>query len=537
MAAGTRSSKLSRSRLLSSLAKDPAEFRAWGDLGHVLRSSGDAKGGAIAFLRALRLDPAFSAAAQQLGEILHKVGHLDVAAGFYRHALAGDPAFGPAIANLAICTEELGLQPDAGRGYRRAARLDPGNRTIAMNLIMSKLYDPDATLGEIREAAASFAGRFGAPARTVMPTRDGIPALGFLSGDFRNHAVGHLVLPALERLARLGHRIVCYSTSDREDATTLKFKAVSAWRNVRALSDRELAQQIRADGIDILIDLAGFTAETRLAALDHRPAPLQIAWAGFPATTGLASIDYMIADRHQVPAEAEPFYSEKMLFMPHSYIAFAPPEGPELEPLPALERGFVTFGSFNAAKKLNDRVIAAWAKLMHALPTARLTLKAEAFSLQGCVGRYRAEFDKAGIDPARLTFLGATDRAGHMKAMAGVDIALDPFPYSGGQTTLEVLWSGLPVVTLPGMTMASRHTTGYLTTAGLDELVAADLEDYLAKAISLGSDIPRIAQLRRSMRERLLNSPLCDLDGFAAALHRALTDLFRRRSGPDISAP
>ncbi len=526
---------MDKRRLKAILIKDPVNAGALGDLGHALRSAGDAKGAATTFLRALHIDPSFFAAAQQLGEILHKVGHLDVASSFYRQALAGEPAFSAAMANLAICSEELGLQEDSRRGYERASRLDPGNRTIAMNVIMSRLYDPDATLQDIRRAADIFSSRFGKPARSVAGTGSETPALGFVSGDFRNHAVGHLVLPTLERLARMGHRIVCYATSAKEDEVTNRFKAASSeWRAVRTLSDRDLADRIRSDKIDILFDLAGFTAETRLAAFDLRPAPVQIAWAGFPATTGLASIDYMIADWHQVPEEAEPFYSEKMLRLPHSYVAFAPPASPPPSPLPALNAGFVTFGSFNAAKKLNDRVIAAWARLLQTIPTARLTLKAEAFSLQGCVARYLAEFGKAGIAPARLTFLGATDRAAHMQAMASVDVALDPFPYSGGQTTLELLWSGLPMITLPGVTMASRHTAGYLRTVGLDELIAEDLDDYIAKAVALASDMPRISHLRETMRDRLSASPLCDLDAFAGDMRDVLCAAWaRHRAGPE----
>lgn len=520
--------------LRSQIVLRPDRASLYGDLGAASLAARDIKGAAVGFLRCLHLDPSQHRAVAELGQIFQEAGHLDVALGFLRAALAADPGSAALYGRIASCREELGWPEEAGWCCTRAAQIDRTGAIPAMNLVMSALYRPGIRLADISEAASEVAARLGPPAagRSPRPEEADRPlSVGFLSADFRRHPVGHLVLPAFEGLAKLGYRLTCYSTHRRTDAMTERFKtAASVWREAHGLSDQALAAQIAADGIDILIDLAGFTGGQRLSMLNRRPAPLQLGWAGFPATTGLASIDYLIADRHQVPLSANPYYTEKILRMPHSYVAFAPPADRDLTPLPAARNGFVTFACFNAAKKINEEVIAVWSRLLRELPAARLVLKAEAFSLAGGANdRFRALFASHGIGAERLTFLGSTSRADHMAAMEAADIALDPFPYSGGQTTLELLWSGLPVISLPGETWASRHSAGYLATVGLADLLAADVEDYSAKAKALAEDQERLAQLRAGMRDRLMTSPLCDVAGFARDLDAALRAIWTQK--------
>lgn len=514
----------------------PERASFYGDLGVRSLAAGDVKGAAVAYLRSLRLDPTQHRMAAALGQIFHDAGHLDVAIGFLRSALAGEPGSSASWGRLAACRLELGWVEEASACIARAAWLDPADPVPAMAEAMTRLYKPGVRLVDIQQAAGRVAERLGPPLRESQPrpyTSRTTLTLGFLSADFRRHPVAHLVLPAFEGLAKRDYRLACYSTHYRADAVTERFKAcASLWREAYALSDQALAEQIEKDGVDILIDLAGFTAGQRLAALNRRPAPLQLGWAGFPGTTGLAAIDYLITDRYQVPATAEPFYAEKILRMPHSYVAFGPPADFAPSPMPAARNGFVTFACFNAAKKINERVVALWSRLLQSVPGARLLLKAEAFSLSGSAsGRFRDLFAAQGVAADRLTFLGSTSRPDHMAAMAGADIALDPFPYSGGQTTLELLWAGLPVITLPGETWASRHSAGYLTSAGLAEFIAGDEEDYMAKAAGLARDLERLGQLRSTLRERLLGSPLCDVEGFVRDLDVALRALWMDRSG------
>jgi len=524
-----------QANLTRSIVLQPDAAPGYGDLGAARLAEGDVKGAAIGFLRCLRLDPSQHRAAHELGQIFLEAGHLDVAAGFLRGALVADPGRAALYSSLGACHEESGRLEEAGRDLSRAVSIDRLDPLPAMNRVMHGLYLPGVRLSQIGEMAAEVAARIDRAARPVLARSprpdeaDRVPCLGILSGDFRKHPVAHLVLPAFEGLARLGYRLTCYSTKRKTDAVTDRFKAAADWREAYELSDQALAAQIQADGIDILIDLAGFTGGHRIPVLAQKPAPLQLGWAGFPATTGLSAMDYLIADRHQVPEGVEAHYAEKILRLPHSYVAFGPPDGPDLPPLPAIRNGFVTFASFNAAKKVNDGVVAVWARLLREVPASRALLKAEAFSLAGGIGRYRDLFASFGIGMERLTFLGSTSRADHMAAMMSADIALDPFPYSGGQTTLELLWSGLPVISLPGETWASRHTAGYLTTVGLAGHLAVDAEDYIAKAKALAEDLEGLARMRSSMRQRLEASPLCDVDGFVRDLDGALRAIWQRR--------
>ena len=474
---------------------------------------GDRKGAAAGYIRAIALKPDHALSAYNFATLFQEAGHLDVAMRAYRGAIAGRPDDASAYGNLARCREEMGL-PDDAQG--RALLLRPDDANALMNQVMAQLYrpgaDPARILGDARRwAATQLKPR---PLRSTRKT----PRIGMISADFRRHAVGSLVLPAVERMTD----VTLYMNSARSDEITERFrKAAFRWREVSGLSDDALARRIAADEIDILFDLSGFTAGNRLSLFARRAAPVQISWAGFPCTTGLDAIDYVLGDHHQLPVGAEAHFSEKLIRLPHSYVCFAPPsDAPPPSPLPALANGHVTFGSFNAAKKLNGEVLALWDEILRRLPSARLSLKAEAFSLPSTADRFRRFGD-------RVSIAGSTPPAAHQAAMAAVDIALDPFPYSGGQTTLECLWAGLPVVTWPQDTMASRHACGYLSTLGLGEWIAKDALDYVRIATELASDLPRLAAIRDGMRQRMIGSPLCDADQFVRDLEKALTEIWR----------
>jgi predicted O-linked N-acetylglucosamine transferase (SPINDLY family) len=358
-----------------------------------------------------------------------------------------------------------------------------------------------------------------------------LPRIGFVSADFNHHAVGELVVPAIEGLAQAGFTIACYSNSSKNDLFTERFvRASTLWRNIVGLSDDSAAALIRSDDIDILIDLSGYTAGNRLQIFARKPAPLQVAsWVGYPATTGMAAMDYILADHHQLPTSAIPYYSEAVVRLPDSYIVFEPPpDAPPLDMLPALSRNGITFGSFNVLKKITPEVVAVWSEILTRMPTSRLLLKAARLSCPTTRQLYRDLFAKHGIGFDRLQFVGGTTATEHRKWMQEADIALDTFPYSGGRTTLETLWMGLPVITLPGETFGSRHSLSYLSNIGLSELAASDDSHYTALAIDLATDLPRLADLRAGLRQRLLQSPLCDRDRFTKNMTSALLSIWDR---------
>jgi predicted O-linked N-acetylglucosamine transferase (SPINDLY family) len=289
---------------------------------------------------------------------------------------------------------------------------------------------------------------------------------------------------------------------------------------------------IRQDGIDILVDLAGHTAGNRLPVFARKPAPVQASWAGYVGTTGLAAIDYLITDRWQSPAGSERYMAESLARLPDGYVCWSVPgHAPEVGPLPATSAGAVTFGCFNTLAKINPPVIALWARLFRQLPGSRLVLKTRELADTSVREHILELFDAEGVTAARITL---EDRSPHPELLArynGIDIALDAFPYSGGVTTIEALWMGVPVVTMPGERFASRHSLSHLSNIGLEELVADGPDDYLRIAAALARDLPRLQALRRGLRNRMRASPLLQSQRFTRGLEETFRAMWRSWCG------
>jgi len=397
-------------------------------------------------------------------------------------------------------------------------------------------YQSGVTLASLARAHAEWDERHAAPHRASWKSwdldrdPDRPLRLGFLSPDLRRHPVGFFLARVFDNLDPHSCAVVCYHSRAVRDAMSDRLAAkASRWHDVVGLSDDALAAQIRADRIDILFDLAGHTADHRLLVFARRPAPIQITWMGYVGTTGLKAMDYLLADRFHVPPAAEAHYCEKVLRMPAGYVCYdPPPSAPAVGPLPALERGFVTFGSFNNAAKLTPEVLALWAEIVGRVPGSRLLLASPA--LGGAIARDRigSAFGAAGGDRDRLELRGSLPWPDLLAAYNTVDVALDPFPYSGGVTTCEALWMGVPVVTCPGETFASRHSLSHLSTVGLTETVAGDSREYADLAVRLAGDLSHLASLRAGLRDQMAGSPLCDGVRFARDLLSLLRDVWRQ---------
>jgi predicted O-linked N-acetylglucosamine transferase (SPINDLY family) len=486
------------------------------------------------YRRALGLNPGVPLLHNNLGIALRGMGQLSEAIASHQQALQRDPRDALAYNNLGAALQLEGRLNEAVDCYRRALGNAPGYADAQANLLLTMEYADVSPMQRVA-AYADYDRHYAQPLRAAWrphanprdPERT--LKLGFVAADFRHHPVGASFLRALESLREQNCRIVCYANRLYEkDAFTVRFEqAAHQWRDVRHLPDAELAAQIQADGIDILFDLCGHFAGSRLLTFARKPAPVQIAWTG---PTGLSAMDYLLVDRYLVPAGSEGHYREQVLRMPDAYTCFEPPpHAPEVTPLPAEHNGFVTFGTMNNLAKIGPAVIRTWAEILRRVPTARFVFR----HLNSAGGaqddrRLRAAFAEQGIDPARLEVVGRVPYAERLDLYQRIDLSLDPFPFSGATTTYEALWMGVPVVTCPGETYYRRLCLTHVMHAGLEDLVARDLADYTQRAAQLAHDLPRLAALRAALRPRLAASPLYDGPRFATNLMHLLRNVWRQ---------
>ncbi len=511
--------------LARALELQPGLAEAHNALGIVAKERGQKDLALSLYRQAAALRPGYPEPYSGMGDVLHAQNRAVEAEQAYRRALELNPGYFDAHNNLANALKDQGRLAEAIDHYHAAIAARPEDILAYSNLLYVSNYIPGQTAASIsqahREIVAHFESRVAECRKPHANTPDPERRLriGYMSPDFRAHAVSYFIEPILRAHDHAGFEVFCYHNNLAADAVTKRLRGIADhWRDIANMEDDEAAEQVRNDGIDILVDLAGHTSKNRLMVFARKPAPVQVTYLGYPATTGLSAMDYRITDAYADPVGADDrYYTERLVRMPHSTWCYLPPGGaPDVRPTPALERGSVTFGSFNNISKLNPEVIAAWGAILRALPNARLLIATvpEGMARE----RLRAGFGACNIDAARLDFRGWMPTAAFHAAHHEVDIALDPFPVNGGTTTCETLWMGVPVVSLYGSTFVGRAGASLLNAGGLGELVAANVEDYVAMAVRLARDLDRLKALRSGMLERLAASPLCDSAGFTRAL-------------------
>ncbi|WP_245986853.1 tetratricopeptide repeat protein [Azospirillum thermophilum] len=419
------------------LALRPDHATALANRSALLLARGDAAPAERTARRAAALLPDFAEARLRRGDAQQRLNRLAEAGDSYARAVALRPDLAEAWANLALVRQTQGGPDAAEAGYRRALALRPDLAEVRSNLAYLQLFRPGVTLEGVLQAHRGWDAVHGAPLRAGWkPVKRAAGAggrpltVGIVSGDFRRHPAGLFAVRVAEALPAQGVRLVLYANQTEEDDVTARFRAAARrWVPIAGLSDAMVAERIRQDGVDVLIDLAGHNARGRLGVFARRPAPLQAAWSGYMATTGLAAMDLLIADRHHVPEGAEPFYTERILRLPDAFIAYDPPDGaPGIVPPPCLSGQPVTFGCLNILTKLNETVLETWAAILDRVPGSRLLVKTKALSCPDTAALWRGRFAAAGIAAERLILAGATGSLEHMGWCARVDVALDPFP-------------------------------------------------------------------------------------------------------------
>jgi predicted O-linked N-acetylglucosamine transferase (SPINDLY family) len=484
------------------------------------------------FRQALALQPALAEAAVSLAHTLYRQGQADEAAAALEEALRRKPGHAPAHSMLGEVRSQQGRLADAATCFAEALRLDPDLALAHSGLLIVRTFDPavgpDALLAEHRgwEARHARVPRLGpAPGHDRTPDRP--LRVGYVSADLIRHVLTHFFEPVLAHHDPGRVQAFCYADVMAADAMTERLRALAGhWRPIAGLGDAEVAEQVRADGIDILVDLAGHTG-TRLGVFARQPAPVQVTYLGYPATTGLSAVHYRLTDAVADPPGEPTGHTEELVRLPEGFCCYAPPPAPDVSPLPAQSNGYLTFGSLHKLAKLNGAVLDLWCAALRAVPSARLLLFRDA--LRGSTRDYfRQQFQQRGIAEERVVLRHQTDQTGSFLSVYGeVDVLLDTFPWSGHATACEALWMGVPVLTLLGDRHAGRMVASVLTRLGLTDYIARTPEEFVAKAVELAADLPSLADLRGRLREAMRASPLCDGATFTRHLEAAYREMWQ----------
>jgi len=449
----------------------------------------------------------------------------------YRQALQIDPCIPEIHNNLGSMLKEQGQLVEAERHFSRALALRPSYDRAHSNWLFTQHYAAGQSMAGLRQAheAWSKCHLQDVKPQTFSVTSKVSPVIaGLVSPDLYYHPVGVFLLPWLANHDRQRLRLIIYRDGGPHDwlAEQINAKA-DRYRTVSALDDPSLAKQIREDGIAILIDLAGHTAGNRLKLFARRAAPIQVSWLGYSSTTGVPAMDYILMDQYSAPVGYEEFFTEKLIRLDGLRFCYTPPPyAPDVSPAPTLTKSHITFGSFNNLAKITPEVIQCWTSILNAVPNSRLVLKWKSLGDIETRARLTVAFVQHGIEESRLECRGWSSHPAMLAEYADIDICLDPFPFSGGLTSCDALYMGVPVITVPGELSISRQTGSFLDAMGLDELIGTDQADYQHKAIQLASDRPRLSHLRKNLRQRMLTSRVCDATAYACTLDKTLLGLY-----------
>lgn len=498
---------------------------AYNNMGVVYKEKENLERALMCYHMALQCNPRFAQALNNIGMVYTATGRLQEALEYLSRAVIAAPTYAEAYNNLGWLFWDEGDLGQALRMYERCIELAPTSKNPGQNRLLALNYVLDVPVNLIFEAHRAWAERFSLDLPqpfTNWPVERKVDRrlrICYISPDFFHHSVSFFCHCLFEHRDRDKFDIFLYSNTSREDDKTELFKSMvpaNRWKLIVGKSAQEVADMMREEQIDILVELAGHTANNRLDVAVLKPAPVQITYIGYNNTTGLGSIDYRVTDAIVDPVDTEQEFSEELVRLPGCFLCYTPPDKlPDVDPLPAIREGFITFGSFSCLAKLNPQCVALWARVLQEVPTSRLLIKAKGFYSRDVQAKFIAQFERFGIRSHRLKLLSLTTTSfDHLKTYNEVDIALDTFPYSNTTTTCEALVMGVPTICLTGRTHGSRVGCTLLTAINLPEFIAETREDYVEKAKSLANNLNQLSEMRQSLRRSLLASKLCDGPGF-----------------------
>jgi predicted O-linked N-acetylglucosamine transferase (SPINDLY family) len=505
------------------------------NLGAILSAEDRVDEAVEVFRKAIALSPRWTEPMINIGNTLRNHNRFDESIQAYRQAVAADPKNVDAHHYLASALGRQGLRELSLQHYYEALRLKPNDVVIHSSLLFVLSYDPCIDPAILLNEHVWWDRLHGQGLSPIRPhTNAAVPdrklRVGFVSPDFRTHPVARFMLPIYESHDRAQLELYSYAQMHKLDAVSERFRTLSdGWRITYGKTDPQIAEMVRADGIDILIDLAGHTGGNRIGAFTYQPAPVQVSYLGYPNTTGLKTVQYRLTDAMIDPPEQTPYYTEQLVRIPQVWCCYQPPaDAPDVSPLPCLKNGFITFACMQNLMKLNDGVIELWARVLKAVPGSKLRLYRN--TLDGMARKHFAgKLQEHGVGPECFEMDNVSeDGSGHLAKYAEVDISLDTQPWSGHATTCETLWMGVPMLTMRGARPSGRMSASILAAVGLDDLIAETADDLVAIAVRAAREPARLASLRASLRERMRQSKLCDATHFTANFESALREMWRR---------
>ncbi|MGD0464813.1 MAG: tetratricopeptide repeat protein [Tepidisphaeraceae bacterium] len=517
------------------IALDPAMVDAHNNLGNALQMLGDYKAAAEAYVAALNCKPDFVVAYNNLGSVLRRVGKLDESIAALRQAIKMQGEFHQAHCNLGNSLKDAGRLDDAIECYRRAVELKASDHASHSNLVFAVQYHPDYDSAAILREALRWNVLHAQPLRHEIkahenpgaPGRDRRLRVGYVGADFREHCQSLFTIPLLSNHDRKEFEVFCYAHVSRPDARTERIRGLcDGWQSIVGMTDAEVAQKIREDRIDILVDLTMHMSLGRLLVFARKPAPVQVAWLAYPGTTGLSAMDYRLTDPYlDPPGMHDHDYCEKSIRLPDTFWCYDPlSEEIEIGELPALRDGRVTFGCLNNFCKASPLALELWARVLRAVEGSRFILLAAPGGHRQTVVDF---FQSRGIEGDRLEFVEFQARQEYLKVYRRIDIGLDTLPYNGHTTSLDSMWMGVPVVSRVGNTVVGRAGWSQLCNLDLKELAAQGDEEFVKIAVDLASDLQRLKELRKSLRGRMQRSPLMDAPRFARSVESAYREMWK----------
>lgn len=517
------------------LKLDPRDAAAHFNLGLSLQQLGRYEEALAEMREVTRLDPDRAEAFMIAGDLESQLEDPDQAIAFCRRAIELEPDLAEAYCHLGLIQQSLGQQAEAIDSFRKGVELDPASNVSHVNLLYALNFLSGPTAEEIFAEHRAWAERHADPLTAQSKPCDNDPSpdrrlrIGYVSAHFRGHAVNSFVEPILAAHDPATFEVFCYSNLApwRADETTARLRSYAVdWREIAHLDDEQASEMVRADRIDILVDLAGHIDGNRLLLFARKPAPVQVTYIGYQNTTGMAAMDYRLTDEWSDPPDVtDRFYAAQLVRLPHAFFCFRPPDdAPPTTPLPALSAGHLTFGSFNNFAKVTPSVLETWARLLAAVPDSRLLLLAP--RSESLRARVQEAFGRQGVDVGRVELVPRRPHAEYLRLIERADVALDAFPFNGHTTTCDALWMGVPVVMLAGDSYASRFGGSALVNLGLTDFIAGSVEQYLEIAANLATDVEKLARLRAELRSRMAGSVLVDGQGFTRRLESAYRQMW-----------